>query len=132
MVNNPYQKYKQQSIMTASSGDLTLMLYDGFIKQVNLAILYIDENDFQMKNKSIQKACAILSELMSTLDMSYDISHSMFQLYEYMYRLLILSGVTNNKDNLNEVNERMQEIRDTWEEAIKIDRKVAFHNAGEI
>lgn len=132
MINSPYQKYKQQSIMTASSGDLTLMLYDGFLKQVNLATLYMEDNNIQMKNSTIQKACAILSELMSTLDMNYEISYSLFQIYEYMYRLLISSNISNSVEKLNEVKDRMQEIRDTWEEAIKIERKVAFSNAGEI
>ncbi|HHT92156.1 MAG TPA: flagellar export chaperone FliS [Clostridia bacterium] len=131
MAVNPYQKYKTQAIMTASPGDLTLMLYDGCIKQMNLALLHIEENNHELKNNAIQKAEAILTELMSTLDMSYELSNNLFQIYEYVYRLLILANISNDTEKLNEAINRITEIRDAWEEAIKIERKVAYDNTGD-
>lgn len=38
---NPYQQYQQQSVMTATPGELTLMLYNGcikFMKQARMAV----------------------------------------------------------------------------------------------
>lgn len=131
MTANPYQKYKQQAIMTASPGDLTLMLYDGCIKQMNLAHMHMEENNQELRNVAIQKAEAILTELMSTLDMSYEISNNLFQIYEYVYRLLILANVSNDTEKLDEAISRITEIRDAWAEAIKIERKVAYDNAGD-
>lgn len=131
MMNNPYQKYKKQSIMTASPGDLTLMLYDGCIKQMNLAMLHIEENNTELRNNAIQKAEAILTELMSTLDMSYEISNSLFQIYEYVYRLLILANISSDTEKLNEAINRITELRDAWEDAIKLERKVAYDNASD-
>ena len=36
-MNNPYQSYQQNSVNTASPGELTLMLYNGCLKFINLA-----------------------------------------------------------------------------------------------
>ena len=32
MKNNPYQSYKQQSVMTMTQGDMLTLLYDGVLK----------------------------------------------------------------------------------------------------
>jgi len=37
MVQNPYQKYQQQSVMTMTPGEMLLKLYDGTITQLNAA-----------------------------------------------------------------------------------------------
>ena len=65
-----------------------------------------------------------MTELMSTLDMSYELSNNLFQIYEYVYRLLILANISNDTEKLNEAINRITEIRDAWEEAIKIGEKL--------
>ena len=47
--NNAYNAYKQNSINTASPGELTLMLYNGCIKFLNLARKAIEEKHFEEK-----------------------------------------------------------------------------------
>ena len=36
-INNPYKSYQQNSVNTASPGELTLMLYNGCLKFIKLA-----------------------------------------------------------------------------------------------
>ena len=48
-MNNPYAKYKEQSVTTATPEELTLMLYNGCIKFINLAEVYIEEKDYVKK-----------------------------------------------------------------------------------
>lgn len=36
-VPNPYEAYQQNAVSTASPGELTLMLYEGCLKFINLA-----------------------------------------------------------------------------------------------
>ena len=43
-VKNPYAAYQNSKIMTASPGELILMLYDGAIKFCNIAIVAIEKN----------------------------------------------------------------------------------------
>ena len=42
---NPYAQYNQNKILTASPAELTLMLYDGAIKFLNIALGAIEEKD---------------------------------------------------------------------------------------
>lgn len=54
--NNPYQSYLENSVQTASPGELTLMLYNGCLKFLKLAKKAIEEKSIQQKNENLQKA----------------------------------------------------------------------------
>lgn len=123
MNSNPYEQYKKQSVMTASPGDLTTMLYDGLIKDMKFAIKYIDEMNIKDKNIMLQKAQSIVIELMSSLDMNFEISHQLFNLYEFVLSQLVQANIRNDKEKITESIEIVTELRDTWKEAIKLERK---------
>ncbi|MEC0304532.1 flagellar export chaperone FliS, partial [Terribacillus saccharophilus] len=61
-----YQAYQQNSVQTASPGELTLMLYNGCIKFIKFAQQAIEKKDIESKNTNIQKAQNIVRELMIT------------------------------------------------------------------
>lgn len=124
--NAAYNAYKQNSVMTASPGELTLMLYNGCIKFIGQAKHAIDQKDIQQRNYYIQRAQAIILELMSTLNMDYEISHQMLPLYDYMNRRLTEANMKNDKEILDEVDELITGFRDTWKEVIKITRQQQY------
>lgn len=115
---NPYQAYQQNSVMTASPQELTLMLYNGSLKFMKLAKRAMIENDFQEKNTNIIKAQNITQELRVTLDPDAEISKNMEQLYEYMYTRLIEANTKNDVGVLEEVEGLMVELRDTWKQVM--------------
>lgn len=117
---NPYEQYKQQSILTASPGDLTLMLYNGCIKFINLAKLHIENKDIKGAHNAIMRAQDIIQEFMQTLDMSYDISERIMLIYDYLYRRLVDANIAKDPEILDEVLKFVVELRDTWEEVLKI------------
>lgn len=123
---NAYNAYKQNSVTTASPGELTLMLYNGCIKFIHQAKKAIEVKDIQNRNKYIQKAQDILVELMSTLKMDIPVSKDMFNLYEYMHRRLIQANIKNDAVILDEVEGLVIEFRDTWKEVIQINRQKQF------
>ena len=115
---NPYQAYQQNSVMTASPQELTLMLYNGSLKFMKLAKKAMAENNFQEKNTNIIKAQNITQELRVTLDSDAEISKNMEQLYEYMYTRLIEANTKNDLGILEEVEGLMVELRDTWKQVM--------------
>lgn len=131
-INNPYQSYKQNSVNTASPGELTLMLYNGCLKFINLAKKAIEENNIQERNKNIQKAEQIIQELMVTLNLDYEISKNLMSLYDYLYHRLVEANIQNSIEILNEVEEMVTQFRDTWKEAIKLDRQKKYGEGGNI
>jgi len=121
-----YNAYKQNSVTTASPGDLTLMLYNGCLKFLNQSKKAIEEKNIQEKNINIQKSQAIISELMSTLNMEIAVSQQMFSLYEYMKTRLTEANIKNDLSIIHEVEGLIVEFRDTWKEVIRINRQQQF------
>jgi len=126
--------YKQNSVNTASPGELTLMLYNGCLKFLHKAKLAIQEKSIQEKNTNLQKAQAIISELMATLNMDIEISKNMLALYEYMNHRLVEANIQSDVAIIQEVEGLVTEFRDTWKEVIRINRQQQFGqgNAGQI
>ncbi|AHN20586.1 flagellar export chaperone FliS [Lysinibacillus varians] len=120
--------YKQNSVTTASPGELTLMLYNGCLKFLSKAKLAIQDKNIQEKNTNLIKAQAIISELMATLNMDIEVSKNMFALYEYMNRRLVEANIKNDVSIIEEVEGFVTEFRDTWKEVIRINRQQQFGN----
>jgi flagellar secretion chaperone FliS len=131
-IPNPYQSYKQNSVNTASPGELTLMLYNGCLKFIHQAKKAIDEKNIQDKNNSILRAQDIIRELMVTLNPDVEISKQMLTLYDYMLNRLIEANIKNDKEILNEVEGLVTEFRDTWKQVIQINRQKQFSPDGRV
>ncbi|WP_079527190.1 flagellar export chaperone FliS [Halobacillus hunanensis] len=123
------QAYQNNSVETASPGELTLMLYNGCIKFIRSAKKAINEDAIEQKNTSIQKAQAIIRELMITMNPEYAVSQEVLPLYEYMNHRLMEANSQNDTTILNEVEEMVTEFRDTWKEVILQTRR-AQHGTG--
>jgi flagellar secretion chaperone FliS len=130
-INNPLQSYQQNAVNTASPGELTLMLYNGCLKFILIAKNGILEKNIQVKNTNIQKAQKIIQELMVTLNMELEVSKNMMSLYDYLNRRLIEANIKNDATILDEVEEFIIEFRDTWKQAIQINRQKAFTQGGQ-
>lgn len=131
-VSNPYQAYQQNSVLTASPGDLTLMLYNGCLKFLNLAKKAIEEKNITEKNMNLQKAQNIINELMVTLNMDIEISKQMIALYDFARTKLIEANVKNDLAALEEAESIMIEFRDTWKEVIKLNRQQTYTKDGQV
>lgn len=121
--NNAYAKYKEQSVTTATPEELTLMLYNGCIKFINLAEIFIDEKNMEKANINIQKSQDIIQELNLTLNMDYEISKNLRQLYTFVNERLIDANIGKDKIALADAKEIVTELRDTWKEAMALSRK---------
>jgi flagellar secretion chaperone FliS len=130
-INNPYQSYKQNSVNTASPGELTLMLYNGCLKFIHLAKNGIVEKNIEVKNTNLLKAQKIIQELMVTLNMELEVSKNMMSLYDYLNRRLIEANIKSDIGILNEVEELITDFRDTWKQVIQLNRQKQFAEGGQ-
>ena len=83
---NPYNQYKQTQITTANQGKLIVMLYDGAIKFLNIALDNMSPKTYDVVNNNIIKAQDIITELLLSLNMDEggEISQNLFNLYMYL------------------------------------------------
>ncbi|WP_108308264.1 flagellar export chaperone FliS [Metalysinibacillus jejuensis] len=129
--SSAHNAYKQNSVTTASPGELTLMLYNGCLKFLTLAKKAMLDKDIQTKNTNLQKAQAIITELMVTLDMNVPISKEIQPLYDYMNRRLLEANIKNDPAIIDEVAGLMTEFRDTWKEVIRLNRQQQHAGGGD-
>ena len=132
VVNNPFQSYQQNSVNTASPGELTLMLYNGCLKFIHLAKTAILEKNITVKNRNIQKAQSIIHELMVTLNLDIEVSKNMMSIYDYLNRRLVEANIKNDTVILEEVEEFITEFRDTWKQVIQINRQKQYAQGGQV
>jgi len=120
---NAYQQYKEKSIQTASPEELTLMLYNGLVKFIMRAIDAVEKQKVEEAHNNIIRAQDIVREFMATLDKKYEIAVSLELLYDYMLRRLIEANTHKDAAILGEVLDMAKQLRDTWEQAMKLARQ---------
>lgn len=118
--SNPYQNYKEQSILTMTSGELLLVLYDECIKSLNFAVYYIDEeNKPEECEKLIKKTQRIIHYLDGILDYKYEISMNLHMLYDYFIRTLVKANVRKKSEVLKPLIPLIEELRNAFAQADK-------------
>lgn len=118
MALNPYETYRQQEVLLAGRSELLLMLYDGCIKQLKLAGIAIDEKDVQGAHTALMKAQAILSKLMGDLDMSFEVSAPLMELYRFFQQQIMEANVKKDTALIKPVLDMLADLRNTWQMAV--------------
>lgn len=119
---NAYQAYNSSKIMTASPGELTLMLYEGAIKFCNIALVGIEKQDMEKVNVNLKKAQAIITELRATLDPKYPVWQDFERVYDYIYRRLLEGNIKKDAEIVEDALKYIREMRDTWKEVMRLNK----------
>ncbi len=120
MVNSQMANiYKNQQIMTASPQQLTLLLYNGALRFLNESILAMEQGNMEKSHNANLRVQDIVREFVVTLDMSYEISKTWAQLYEYTEYCLIQGNIKKNVEQLHQAKNVLQELREAWVGAMK-------------
>ena len=127
MVNTNAQfTYQATRISTATKEQLLLITYDIGIKACHTAenALLGKTNggtpDYDLANREVIRAQEVIRELMVTLnkDRGGEVADKLMQLYEYMYQLLVEANIKKEPDNIRTVYGMLEELKQTWEEAL--------------
>ena len=117
---NHLTSYRKVATLTASPGQLVLMLYDGAIRSLERALPGFDLTDPAEANmtihNNIQRALDIIRELNCVLNMEQggDCATTLRQLYEYFDRRLRESNLRKKTDGVKEVLRHLSELREAW------------------
>lgn len=122
MPNNPYDVYKQQSILTMTQGEMLNKLFEEIVKQLSCAQLYIEEKDVGKANQALQKAQRILNHLRATLDFQYDVSNNLAALYDFFIQKIIQANIKKDAGPIQEILPMIQDLQATFIQADKIAR----------
>lgn len=120
---NPYAKYANNKVTTASPAELTLMLYEGAIKFCNLAKKDMEQGEYGDAIGNVQKARNIIVELQSTLNFKYPVAKEFDLIYTYIFNLMVEVTTKRNQEALDEVLVQLRELRDIWKQVMKLTKQ---------
>ncbi len=112
------QAYRDSSVLTAPPERLVVMLYDGARRFLAQAGHAMREGNIALANNRLQRAEAILDELLSTLDMEAggDIAAKLQSIYLFCRRTLAEGRVEANPEKYEQVSRLLGELREAWDE----------------
>lgn len=120
---NPYEAYRKQDIETSNNQELVGKLFNEAAVSLKRAVQAIDIKKYDVANDDIKKSQIIITTLDKSLDMQYEISGQLRDLYEYMLRRMLEANMKKDSGILNEISEMLSGLRDTWIEAIRRSKK---------
>ena len=94
------ETYRENAVTTQTKGKLVVMLYDGAIKFLKMAIKKIEAKNPEEKGKYISKAIDIIFELNTVLDMEAggEVAMNLRKLYMFMGKHYELIKVLKKAD----------------------------------
>ncbi len=120
--SNPLKAYKETQIKTASQGKLIIMLYDGAIRQIDIAASRLEgeQPELDNVNNALVKAQDLITELMVSLDFDRggEIAQRLFHLYMFFNRRLIEANLKKDPKPIREVRKMLAELRSAWAQII--------------
>ena len=108
--------YRQQSILTATPGQLVVMLYDGCLRFLHQAAHAMRGGDMAETNARLIRAEAIIDELHATLDMEKGgvVASRLQGIYVFCSKHLLEARRNREPENIEKVSELLAELRDAW------------------
>lgn len=119
MIGNPYEQYKRQQFETASQGRLILMLYEGALKNLRMALENIDKKNVNGAHRCLIKAQQIIMELNLSLNMDAgEIAENLRSLYIYIHQRLVQANVKKDGTIIQEAIDLLSELKEAWDTII--------------
>ena len=112
----PTAAYKQQSILTATPGQLVVMLYDGCVRFLHQSAHAMREGKIAEAGTRLARAEAIIDELLTTLDLEEGgvIASRLQGIYVFCLRHLMQARLERDAEMIDKVSELLSELRDSW------------------
>lgn len=118
--------YRANSILTASPGQLVLLLFDASLNSLAIARKACDEaaadpRKLQVVHAQLVKAQKIIAELQGTLNLEAggEFARTMYRLYDYYDRRLVEANLKKQSAPIAEVERLLGEVRNAWSEMLR-------------
>jgi flagellar secretion chaperone FliS len=107
--------YRANAVLTASSPQLIVMLYDGARRFLHQAGVAMTERDIATAHNRLRNAEHILRHLRNTLDMSQgQIPANLSSIYEFALRQCQRARFEQNPKLLEQISELLGQLRSSW------------------
>src|SRR5687767_220538 len=111
---NPYQRYMETSLLSASPLELVVELYRGALSAIQSARSYNSTGDPIARGRMVNKAMDIVTELVVFLDDS-ELGGKLKELYGYMQHRLLEAHATQTDSIFAEVSNLLTTLLEAWQ-----------------
>ncbi|HUP03538.1 MAG TPA: flagellar export chaperone FliS [Bryobacteraceae bacterium] len=124
MYANAKDAYLESKVLSASPVELIRILYESAASAIQEARRCLAEKRILERSRSITRACAILAELISSLDRERggEVARRLAELYGYMHARLLEANHRQEDAPLAEVLGLFHTLAEAWEGAVDAPR----------
>lgn len=109
------QTYAQDSVLTAAPEKLVVMLYDGLARFLARGAATLREKDAAGAGRALNRAGAILDELLATLDPAAgEVTEHLAEIYLFCKRELLAAQLKRDPARIERVAKLLAELREAW------------------
>jgi len=123
MIGNAYSNYKRQTVTTLTPMEIVVKLYDECERQMNRAVYFIENKDYESTNTALMKAIEIVGALRSVLDMALPMGKDLDALYEFFTRELVAANLKKDADKVNTLLPMIGELKDAFTQVSKMPKE---------
>ena len=120
------QAYRQNAVLSASPGELVVMLYDGARRFLRQATVAMGDGEVERAHNALRRAELIIGHLDGTLDHDQgQISERLHSIYQFCLAHLNRGRMGQDTRMLEEVSNLLGELREAWAEVADQPKAVA-------
>ena len=120
MISEKKQEFTRK-ITQANSTGLIVILYDMTLTFLEDALIAYEAENWKEYRKSIEGARSCLDELLSSLDLQYEIALRLHSLYFFFRRELGTAMALRNPEKIQGVSKRIKELKKSYEQVASQD-----------
>ena len=111
-----FTAYQDNAVSTQNKGRLVVLLYEGAIKFMKLAIKELEAGNYDTKGQYLNRAQDIINELNAVLDMENggEVAANLRKLYVFMTNRLTQANVKRDPSMIRDVIKLMEELNEGW------------------
>lgn len=117
---NAYQESKRFAIESLSKEDVVIKLFEEAAKQLKMAVILTERQEFVKVYNCIAKCQKIVSSLQNSLDMKYPIAIELNEMYGFIYSKLGEASVSKDLRLMQDIYTLIIELKDSFEEASRL------------
>ena len=109
-------RYRETEVLTATPGQLVVLLYDHLLLSLRRARAAMDSRDLGLQSESLEKARNVLTELFVTLDRERggEVAANLGALYSFLLGELVQVGIRSDAARLDRVAHMIGELREAF------------------
>ena len=106
-------------VTQANRSELVVIIYEATLASIEEGKNYLKQGEIEAARHEIERARSMITELMGSLDLQYEISHYLRQLYVFAYRELCQGIANRDPEQQNQATDYIEALLPSFKKLAK-------------